>query len=56
MAGYRAKYRGQVPFFGDLVGFKFVRLLDYLQFDADGRFVEQVNRPFRSSPCSVRLK
>ena len=55
MAVYRKKHKRQVPFFGDLVGFKYVRLLDYLQFDADGRFVEQVNRPFRSAPCSVRL-
>ena len=55
MKRYRQKYKGAVPFFGDLVGFRFVRLLDYLSFDADGRFVGVVNRPFRSSPCSVRL-
>jgi hypothetical protein len=55
MKGYREKYKGQVPFFAALTGFKYVRLLDYSRFDKDGRFIEQVDRPFRSSPCSVRL-
>jgi hypothetical protein len=56
MEGYRETYKGQVPFFGSLKGFKFVRLLDYLRFDKEGRFMERVDRPFRSSPCAVWLK
>jgi hypothetical protein len=56
MEGYRLTYKGQVPFFGPLKGFKFVRLLDYFRFDKDGQFVERVDRPFRSSPCAVWLR
>jgi hypothetical protein len=55
MKGYRKTYNGAVPFFGKLTGFKFVRLLDYLLFDIDGQFIEEVNRPFRSAPCTVQL-
>ena len=47
MQKYKTKFGGQVPFFGQLTGFKFVRLLDHLRFDAEGVFVEHVERPFR---------
>jgi hypothetical protein len=55
MEAYRRQHNGAVPFFGKLTGFKFVRLLDYFRFDAEGNFVEHVDRPFRCSPCSVQL-
>jgi hypothetical protein len=55
MNGYRERYEGAVPFFGDLVGFKFVRLLDHLEFDKTGKFIGRVNRPFRTGSCSVRI-
>jgi hypothetical protein len=55
MARYKEQYSGQVPFFGVLSGFKFVRLIDYIRFGADGHFVEHVQKPFRLGQCSVRL-
>jgi hypothetical protein len=55
MVRYKEQHSGQVPFFGVLSGFKLVRLLDYIQFDTDGRFVEHVQKPFRLGQCSVRL-
>lgn len=51
MLRYTNQYNGAVPFFGQLVGFKFVRRVDYFQFDADGGVVGRVNYPFRCSPC-----
>ncbi len=56
MMAYKRKYENKVPFFGRLVGFKFVRLLDYFQFDADGRLVEQVQKTFRHGECWVKLR
>ena len=55
MERYRRRYSGCVPFFSTLVGFKFVRCLDYFQFDAEGRLVEHVERPFRLGGCWVEL-
>jgi hypothetical protein len=55
MDRYRELNGGNVPFFGKLTGFRFVRLVDYFQFDSDGRFVEIVNRPFRLGSVSVSL-
>jgi CheY-like chemotaxis protein len=43
-------------FFGKLVGFKFARLLDYYQFDADSGLVGHIDYPFRCAPCSVQLR
>jgi hypothetical protein len=40
MTQYKEEHNGAVPFFGKLTGFKLVRLVDYFQFDAAGRFVE----------------
>jgi hypothetical protein len=56
MLRYRRLHHGEVPFFGRLTGFKFARLLDYFQFDAEGRLVEHVDYPFRCAPCSVELR
>jgi len=39
MAEYRQKYNGTCPFFGKLIGFKFVRYDEYFQFDADGQLL-----------------
>ncbi len=55
MLAYRQRHNGFCPFFGKLTGFKFVRLLDYYQFDAEGRFLEHVGKPFRRGTCSVGL-
>jgi len=46
MAAYQRRYKGACPFFGRLTGFKFVRCLDYSQFDAEGRLVEHVAEAF----------
>ena len=56
MAAYKEKYEGQVPFFGKLTGFKFVRALDCFQFDADGRLLKHVQKPFRHGECWVELR
>jgi hypothetical protein len=55
MLAYRRRYDGQAPFFGRLTGFKFVRCLDYFQFDEQGRLVEHVEKPFRRGKVMVRL-
>lgn len=55
MRGYLKEYRGSCPFFGKVTGFRFVRLLDYLQFDKEGQFIELVNKPFRRAHCSVSI-
>ena len=56
MAAYTLQYEGQVPFFGRLTGFKFVRALDYVQFSADGRLLKHVQKPFRHGECWVELR
>jgi hypothetical protein len=56
MLRYKRRYHAEVPFFGRLTGFKFVRLLDHFQFDEDGNFVEHVERPFRLGGCWVELR
>jgi hypothetical protein len=55
MYKYRDRYKGRVPFFGNLVGFRFARLLDHFRFDADGNFIDHGDRPFRLSTCTVRI-
>ena len=55
MEEYKNRYGGQCPFFGPLLSFKFVRLMDYIQFDAHGRLVQHVQQPFRVGQCSVWL-
>jgi len=50
MWSYKSRNNGAVPFFGKLTGFKFVRCLDYFQFDEQGRLVEHVeNRSERDA-------
>lgn len=56
MRAYRQRYDGDCPFFGKLTGFKFVRLLDYFQFDRDGMFIEHIEKPFRTSYVEVSLR
>jgi hypothetical protein len=56
MEAYRARFKVLVPFFGKLTGFKFVRLLDYYQFDADGKLIEHVQEPFRTGYAEVSLR
>lgn len=56
MADYRQQYKGACPFFGKLVGFKFVRLSDYFQFDADGQLLEHVEKEFRYGEARVELR
>ena len=36
MRSYRRTFKGFVPFFGVLTGFRLVRAADYVQFDAEG--------------------
>ena len=55
MHSYRMQHQGQVPFFGPLTGFKYVRLLDHFQFDRNGAFIGQVDKPFRRGSCSVQI-
>ena len=55
MIQYENKYKGCVPFFGSLTGFRFVLLVDYFQFTAEGKLTAHVNKPFRLGVCSVRL-
>jgi hypothetical protein len=55
MNQHKEQHNGAVPFFGVLTGFKFVRLVDYFQFNAPGRLVEHVHKPFRLGGCSVSL-
>lgn len=56
MAAYQRKYNASCPFFGKLTGFKFVRLLDYFQFDSEGNFVGHVEKPFRTGYVEVFLR
>jgi hypothetical protein len=56
MARYKRRNDGLVPFFGRLVGFKLIRFADHYQFDADGRLVERVDKPFRPGACWVDLR
>jgi hypothetical protein len=56
MATYKQKFNGQVPFFGPLQEFRFVRLLDHFRFDADGRFIEHVEKPFRPGGVEISLR
>jgi hypothetical protein len=56
MEQYRQKHNGTCPFFGKLVGFKFVRYSDYFQFSADGQLLEHVEEPFRHGEAWVELR
>jgi hypothetical protein len=56
MNRYRRCYGGQVPFFGPLRTFLYLRALDHFRFDAEGRFIERVDKPFRPGACWVSLR
>lgn len=56
MLAYKRRYKGLVPFFGQLSEFKFVRLLDHFRFDAEGRLLENVNKPFRQGYVEASLR
>jgi len=56
MCGYLKEHGGNCPFFGKATGFRFVRFLDYFQFDKEGRLIELVNKPFRRGHCSVSIR
>jgi hypothetical protein len=56
MAEYKQEHNGACPFFGKLVGFKFVRLSDYFQFDADGQLLGHVEEQFRHGEAWVELR
>jgi hypothetical protein len=56
MAAYKQQYHGNVPFFGKLTGFRFVRMNDYFQFDANGRLLEHVHERFRLGGAWVELR
>jgi hypothetical protein len=56
MHRYLHKYNGACPFFGKVIGFKFVRLLDYYQFDADTPLLGHVEEPFRTGYAEISLR
>ena len=56
MAQYSREHKGFCPFFGKLVGFKFVRYSDYYQFDADGQLLGHVAESFRHGEAWVELR
>ena len=56
MAEYRRRFNGDCPFFGKLTGFKFVRLLDYYQFDKDGIFIKHVEKPYRTGYVEISFR
>jgi hypothetical protein len=55
MRTYRIQHDGHVPFFGELTGFKFVRVLDHFQFDKSGVFMGRVDEPFRKGFVEVLI-
>ncbi len=56
MQAYVRKHDGQCPFFGKVTGFRFVRCLDYFQFNAEAQLVERVDKPFRRPISFVALR
>ncbi|MEN6533596.1 MAG: hypothetical protein ABFD89_08035 [Bryobacteraceae bacterium] len=56
MRTYLTRYNGFCPFFGKVTGFRFVRLLDYYQFDQHGALVEHADRPFRRGCAALSLR
>lgn len=55
MQEYLRTNDGWCLFFGTVTGFRYVRLLDYFQFDKEGRFVGHVAKPFRRGIYWVSL-
>jgi hypothetical protein len=56
MRSYLHEHDGECPFFGKVTGFRYVRCLDYYQFDKDGKLVEHVDKPFRRGSAAVSLR
>jgi hypothetical protein len=56
MQVYLDKYHGTCPFFGAVTAFRFVRLIDYFQFDKGGVLVRYIDKPFRRGVASVPLR
>ncbi len=58
MAKYSQENNGACPFFGRIVGFKFVCYGDYFQFDADGQLLKHVvtQKPFEFGEAWVELR
>jgi len=56
MNRYRRCYGGQVPFFGPLRTFLYLRALDHFRFNPDGGLIERVDKPFRLGECWVELR
>jgi hypothetical protein len=52
---YAKQFRGFVPFWGELRGFIYARLLDHFRFDREGNFVEHIDKPFRRGYSAVQL-
>jgi hypothetical protein len=55
MRFYLDRYEGLCPFFGRVVGFRFVRPSDYCRFDKDGNFMERVDKTIRRGQAIVFL-
>jgi hypothetical protein len=53
MHSYLEKYNGACPFFGMATGFRYVRLVDYYQFDMCGSLIGHVDKLFRRGIASV---
>jgi hypothetical protein len=56
MHRFLKRYRGQCPFFRAVTGFRFIRLVDYFQFDVDGVLVGHVAKPFRRGVASIEFQ
>jgi hypothetical protein len=56
MRAYKRRNNGACPFFGRLVGFKLVRVVDYFQFDPDGMLIERIETPFRTGCVEVSFR
>jgi hypothetical protein len=53
MRAYLNEFHGHCPFFGRVRGFKYVRLIDYFQFNQEGVLIGQVHEPFRRGHVEV---
>lgn len=55
MRRYLDRYQGFCPFFGRVVGFRFVRESESLRFDSNGVFIEQVAGAFERPSAELRI-
>lgn len=56
MQVYLRKFNGVCPFFGRVMKFLFVRLLDHFEYDNHGVLIGQVDKPFRRGYAVCSLK